>query len=349
MRKPFPTEDLDQVLERTTDVWSRFDRARLFVTGGTGFVGSWLLEVVQRANRVGASRIETVVLSRDPDRARAVAPHLFNAPGITLVKGDVTNFEADVGTIDVCIHAATDVADPDKTADALRIFDAGVIGTRRVLDLALRNGASRFLLTSSGAVYGKQPPSLPKVPETFEGAPDSLDVSTAYGQGKRAAEWLTCAYARQHALHVSIARIYALIGPAIPLDGPFAAGNFVRDTLAGRQIALKGDGRPLRSYLYMADMCVWLLRMLDRGENGQAYNVGSEHAISIAELARQIERISGSAAPAASGPAETSDDAPPRYVPDTSKARHALDVDAFTPLEVALSKTINWHRTAVIV
>jgi dTDP-glucose 4,6-dehydratase len=214
-----------------------------------------------------------------------------------------------------------------------------------VLDLALSHGASHFLLTSSGAVYGKQPSSLPKVPETFEGAPDPLDVNTAYGQGKRAAEWLACAYAQQYALHVSIARIYALVGPAIPLDGPFAAGNFIRDTLAGRQIALKGDGRPLRSYLYMADMCVWLLRMLDRGESGQAYNVGSEHAICIAELARQIERISGSVASTVSVPAETCDEAPPRYVPDTSKARHALDVHAFTPLELALSKTINWHRT----
>ncbi|PMS36922.1 dTDP-glucose 4,6-dehydratase [Trinickia symbiotica] len=345
MRKALPTEDLDQVLEWTADVWARFDRARLFITGGTGFVGSWLLEVVQRANRVTSSRIEMVVLSRDPDRARADAPHLFNASGITLVKGDVTDFDGDIGAIDVCIHAATDVADTSKAADALRIFDAGVIGTRRVLDLALSNGASRFLLTSSGAVYGKQPSSLLKVPETFQGAPDQLDVSTAYGQGKRAAEWLACVYAQQHALHVSVARIYALIGPAIPLDGPFAAGNFIRDALAGRQITLKGDGRPVRSYLYMADLCVWLLRMLNRGESGQAYNVGSERAISIAELATQIEFISESRAPAVTVPAATGDEAPPRYVPDTRKARNALGVDAFTSLEVALSKTINWHRT----
>src|SRR5471032_2882303 len=96
----------------------------------------------------------------------------------------------------------------------------------------------------------------------------------------------------------------------------------------------------------MADACVWLLRMLVSGESGAAYNVGSEREISIIDLARMVEGQCGSTLPAApavqpgSGPA-------PRYVPDTSKARHALDVDEFTPLELALSKTINWNRSAV--
>ncbi|MGF6600003.1 nucleoside-diphosphate-sugar epimerase [Paraburkholderia sp. GAS448] len=347
MRKPLPQEDLDLVVDRTTEVWSTFDRARLFITGGTGFIGSWLLEVVQHANSVHGSRIEIVALSRDPQRAREQAPHLFNAPGVNLIKGDVLDFdEADVGAFDLCIHAATDVADPTKTGDALRAFDTGVLGTRKVLDCAQANQASHFLLTSSGAVYGAQPATLARTPETFAGAPDPLDVNTAYGQSKRAAEWLASAYAQHGDLNVSIARIYALLGPAIPLDGPFAAGNFIRDALAGRQIAIKGDGRPLRSYLYMADACVWLLRMLLSGGRGQAYNVGSEREISIIDLARAVERLCGStavavpAAPAQAGPA-------PRYVPDTAKAREALNVDEYTPLELALSKTINWNRSAV--
>lgn len=348
MRKPLPTKDLDEVIERTADVWSAFARARLFITGGTGFIGSWLLEVVQHANRVTSARIETIALSRDPERVRAQAPHLFDAAGITLVKGDVTNFEANIGPVDLCVHAATDVADTHKAADALRVFDTGVVGARRVLDLAVKSGASRFLLTSSGAVYGKQPPAIANMPETFAGAPDPLDVSSAYGQGKRAAEWLASAYAQQHGLHVSIARIYALVGPAIPLDGPFAAGNFIRDVLAGRRIVMKGDGRPLRSYLYMADMCVWLLRMLHLGESGQAYNVGSERAISIADLAKAIEGLCDSSTAFVTG-APATDEPAPRYVPDTSKARDALGVDEYTSLEVALLKTVNWHRTAVMV
>lgn len=346
MRKPLPQEDLDLVIDRTAEVWSAFERARLFITGGSGFVGSWLLEVVQHANRVNGSRVEIVALSRDPDKARTQAPHLFNAPDVTLIKGNVTDFEADVGAIDLCIHAATDVADPAKARDTLRVFDTGVLGTRKVLDFAQANGASRFLLTSSGAVYGTQPATLSHTPETFPGAPDPLDVNTAYGQSKRAAEWLTSAYGQNGDLHVSIARIYALVGPAIPLDGPFAAGNFIRDALAGQQIAIKGDGRPLRSYLYMADACIWLLRILLSGERGNAYNVGSEREISISDLARVIERLCAPTLPAQpSTPAKTGP--APRYVPDTAKARRTLGVDEYTSLELALSKTINWNRTAV--
>ncbi len=346
MRKPLPQEDLDFVVERTAEVWSAFERARLFITGGTGFIGSWLLEVVRHANRVTGSQIEIVALSRNPQKTMDQAPHLFDVADVKLVKGDVTDFDMHIGAIDLCIHAATDVADPTKTGDALRMFDTGVLGTRRVLDCAHANGASHFLLTSSGAVYGAQPPDLFRVPEMFAGAPDPLDLRTAYGQGKRAAEWLASAYAQQSDLHVSIARIFALVGPAIPLDGPLAAGNFIRDALAARQIAIKGDGRALRSYLYMADATVWLLHILLSGERGQAYNVGSEREISIGDLARLVARLCDAGIPAAPATPPTGAP-PPRYVPDTSKARRTLDLDEFTPLELALSKTINWNRSAV--
>jgi nucleoside-diphosphate-sugar epimerase len=345
MRRPLPSDDLDLIVEQTLDVWSTFARARLFITGGTGFIGSWLLEAIQHANRVHDSGIEVVALSRDPDKARASAPHLYNDRYITLTQGDVNRLEAALGHIDVCIHAATDVGDPSKTSDALLTFDTAVLGTRKVLDVAREAGASHFLLTSSGAVYGRQPATLARTPETFEGAPTPTDVGAAYGQGKRSAEWLASAYAELHRIHVSIARIYALLGPGLPLDGPFAAGNFIRDALAGRSIAINGDGRPVRSYLYIADACVWLFRLLASGERGHAYNVGSELEINIIDLARAVERLCGSTAsaqprmPAGVGP-------PPRYVPDTAKIRGTLNVKEFTSLEAGLAKTINWNRMA---
>ncbi|WP_175714615.1 NAD-dependent epimerase/dehydratase family protein [Burkholderia ambifaria] len=349
MRKPYPREDLDLVIQHTADVWSAFRGARLFVTGGTGFIGSWLLEAVQHANRILGSGIDVVVLSRNPEKARAFAPHLYAVPGVALYEGDVIDFDATTGTIgaiDLCIHAATDVADIAKARDGLRVFDANVTGTRRVLDLARSNGATRFLLTSSGAIYGQQPPTLERTPESYCGAPDTLDTQAAYGHAKRSAEWLASAYGEQHDINVSIARIYALVGPGIPADGPFAAGNFIRDALAGQRIVIKGDGRPLRSYLYIADACIWLLRMLHGGVTGRAYNVGSERAVSILELARMVETLCDAReatvpdmAPAP-GPA-------PRYVPSTSLARHSLGVEEYTPLEAALTKTINWNRNTV--
>ncbi|AOK58428.1 NAD-dependent epimerase/dehydratase family protein [Burkholderia ubonensis] len=346
MRKPFPEEDLDLVVSHTAEVWSSLRGARLFITGGTGFIGSWLLETVLRANRIARADIEIVALSRDPERARSHAPHVFDAPGVRLVQGDVTYFEIDPEPIDLCIHAATDVADLTKAGNALRVFDTNVLGTRKVLEFSQANGASRFLLTSSGAVYGRQPPEIARMSETYPGAPDTLDANTAYSQGKRAAEWLVAAYSKHHGLNAAIARIYALIGPGIPLDGPFAAGNFIRDALAGRQIAILGDGRPLRSYLYMADACIWLLRILASDARGRAFNVGSEREISIVELARMVEQCCG--ADVAPMPRLPSTATPaPRYIPDTTLARETLKLDEFTSLELALSKTVNWYRNAV--
>jgi nucleoside-diphosphate-sugar epimerase len=349
MRAPLPQDDLDLVLSLTPEFWSRFGGARLFITGGTGFIGAWLLQVLQHANDRLGSRIELVVLTRDPERARQQAPHVLSRPDTSLLAGDVSTFAGPVGTLDFCIHAATDVGNPFKAGDPLKVFDSIVLGTRRVLDLALANGASRFLLTSSGAVYGSQPASLERVAETYVGAPDPLQPGAAYGNGKRAAEWLAAAYAAQ-ALQAGfepcIARIFALIGPGLPLNGPFAAGNFVRDALAGQAINVQGDGRPLRSYLYMADLCVWLLRILASGASGQAYNVGSENAVSIAALARKIVDAAGTNTPIEIQTAAASDAPAPRYVPDTLKARHGLGLAEYTPLKTALLKTIHWSRSA---
>ncbi len=367
-----PTEDLDLVLSLTPTFWSRYAGSRLFITGGTGFIGSWLLQVIQRANDSLDSQIELMVLTRNPDRARQQSPHLFERADTRLVAGDVSTFAVPVGSIDLCIHAAAEVGNPQQAAQPLIVFDTIVQGTRRMLDLAQTAGAQRFLLASSGAVYGPQPTHLERMPESYSGSPDPLHAANAYGNGKRAAEWLACAYAAQvaqSAQHASstalarslpptvsstatsftptIARIFAVLGPGLPLDGPFAAGNFIRDALAGRSIQINGDGTPLRSYLYTADLSVWLLRILESGAAGQAYNVGSEHALSIASLAQRVVEAAGTAVPihVQTPPPAAPHHPPARYVPDTAKARLALDLAEYTPLDNVLRKTLQWTRS----
>lgn len=343
MRRAFPTDDLDHIVSETSDIWRALHGSRWFVTGGTGFIGTWLLETIQHANVSVDAKIEVTVLSRSKGKAIATAPHLFGSQSsIAVVEGDVTNFDPNVGAFDVCVHAATDVTDPVKAADHASIFDVGVVGTRRVLDAALANGASRFLLTSSGAVYGPQPPELDRIPESYRGAPDPLDVRTAYGQSKRASEWLASNYAGAHSLRVAIARIFALLGPGLSLEGRFAAGNFIRDACRGEAIKIR-DGRPIRSYLYIADACIWLLRIMVNGANSGAYNLGSEHAVSIADLARMIERLCN-LEPYVAEEAGQQGGLPLRYVPDTTRARTELGLVEHTSLEFGLTKTINWNR-----
>ena len=347
MQYPLPQDDLDLAIALTPGFWSRFGGARLFITGGTGFIGSWLIQTIQRANDRKLSHIDMVVLTRDVNRARHQAPFMFERADTTLVAGDVVDFSAQVGALDLCIHAATDVGDPVRSADRRKAFESIVLGTQRVLDFADAHGVSRFLLTSSGAVYGTQPPGLERIAETHTGAPDPLQPAAAYGVGKRAAEWLAINSAEQAGFIVSIARIFAVLGPGMPLNGTFAAGNFLRDILAGDAMHIQSDGSPVRSYLYMSDLVVWLLRILESGTTGQAFNVGSEHAVSIRELAQGFAQAAHLDASIEITRIRDPHILPPRYVPDTRKARQVLQLSECTPLHVALTKTIQWSRSAI--
>ncbi len=346
MRPPLPTQDLDLALSHAQAFWSRFRGARVLLTGGTGFIGMWLLEVLQHANQKLDVGLQMVVLTRDPERARRRVPHLFNCADTQLVFGNICQPLPSLGPLDLCIHAATDVGDSLVAANPLEVFDSIVQGTRHVLDLSRAAGASRVLLTSSGAVYGTQPADLERLPENHRGAADPLQPRAAYGNGKRAAEWLASAYAAQGGPECCMARIFAIVGPGLPFEGPLAAGNFIRDALADQPINIEGDGRPLRSYLYMADLCIWLLRIAATGQSGQSYNVGSERAVSIAELAGQVAHAAGSVTPVRIHKPTIDPTPPPRYVPDTRRAREELGLAEYTSLSEALLKTIHWSRSA---
>lgn len=347
MRHPLPPDDLDRVLSLTPALWPGFKDARIFITGGTGFIGTWLVEVLLHANRCLDLRMEIVILSRNPESAKSSAPHLFGDRAVALIEGNVSDFRQPVGKFDLCIHAATDVGDLGKTTNFREIFESTVCGTSRVLDLAESSGVKRFLLTSSGAIYGTQPPTLERMAESFTGAPDPLNRTAAYANGKRAAEWL-CSEAMVRAdFQGSIARIFALVGPGLPLSGPFAAGNFIRSALHHHPIELQGDGRTVRSYLYMLDACVWLLQILMKGERSQAYNVGSEEEVSIMELARRVTAAAGGTQ-SISAPPPLDNSLPARYVPDTTKARRTLSLDQYTSLDTALKKTVEWSRQAIL-
>ncbi|NDB69819.1 MAG: NAD-dependent epimerase/dehydratase family protein [Methylocystaceae bacterium] len=284
-------KDFESVVEGVGSDWLGLKDGHLFITGGTGFIGRWLLETLKLADLRYTLNLRASVLTRNPENFAKKAPDLFNAPIFTLIAGDVQNFNFPEGDFTHLIHAATDASAELNARDPRLMFDTVLNGTRRALDFAVEKKISRILNLSSGAVYGPQPFNMEYVKEDWFGAPDCRRAVNAYGEGKRAAEMLCAIYEKQFGLSVTTARIFALLGPYLSIDTHFAAGNFIRDAIAGKKIIVQSSGSAVRSYLYVADLTEQLWRLLLRGEAGHAYNLGSSEGISIKDLAEKVATL----------------------------------------------------------
>jgi dTDP-glucose 4,6-dehydratase len=204
-----------------------------------------------------------------------------------------------------------------------------------VLDGLAAAGCGKFLLLSSGAVYGDQPASTPALAEDAGLAGNPLSPANAYGEGKRIMEMLCACRTGKDLPAPVVARCFAFLGPHLP--GHLAPAQFLRDALTGGPIVLRSDGSAMRSYLYAADLAVWLLVLLARGCAGRAYNVGGAEAISVADLARTIR---DTVAPGTRIDILGTDNGAPRhrYLPDTRRARADLGLEAWTPLPQAIER-----------
>jgi dTDP-glucose 4,6-dehydratase len=339
---PIFKRDLDHVLDYTRDLWKEVHGERIFLTGGTGFFGCWLLETFVHANVRLSLGARAVVLTRNRTAFASKAPHLESAEALDFCEGDVQNFAFPEGRFSYVIHAATDSDAKLQAEQPLMILDSVVQGTRRTLELARECGARRYLLTSSGAVYGRQPPEMTHMPENYTGGPDLSDWRVGYSEGKRMAELMSILYHRTYGIETRIARCFAFVGPHLPLDRAFGIGNFLRDALAGGPIELKGDGTPFRSYLYAADLAIWLWTILFRGKTPAPYNVGSGDSFTMREVANAVAdafnprpELIVRGIPVAGKPAE-------RYVPDVTHAEAELGLKPEVLLPEAVRRTVEW-------
>lgn len=294
---------------------------RIFLTGGTGLFGKWLLTALRKSSS------EIVLLSRAPEVFLKSFP-IAKSMAVKFVKGDIRDFKFPKGRFDYCIHAATPVVSDDLNNAEDEMTSVIVNGTKRVVEFAQTTGVGRLLYVSSGAVYGVQPPKVEHIPENFPCNP-----VTAYGKGKLRAEELCL----QSNLDCMIARCFAFVGPKMPLDAHFAIGNFIGNCLRNEPIVIKGDGTAIRSYMYSTDLAEWLLTIMVKGRKGNAYNVGSDDAISISDLAHKVRRVLSPENPVEFKAKPKLDGRlPSRYLPSIEKAKKLLSLELRVGLEKAI-------------
>jgi dTDP-glucose 4,6-dehydratase len=334
--------DLKYIYSKTDSILYNLHKKKILLTGGTGFIGKWLLEYFLWVNKNKLAEIEVFVISRNPESFLEKFSR-FIASEINFIEGDILTFDFDsLGSCDHIIHAAADADAKLNYEDPLRMINTVVFGTRNVFDYGVRVKAQKILYLSSGAVYGVQPPELRSFPENYPGGPDFIDTSSAYAESKRLAELYAACYANQYGLNITIARCFAFVGPYLPLDKHFAIGNFILNGLRGEDIIIRGNGIPLRSYMYSADLVIWLLFCLINGKKGQAYNVGSDYAISILDLANEVSRFFPSVSVKVLGKISPTD-RNQNYVPCTEKIKSELKVPGIVPLKEAIHRTVQFY------
>ncbi|HDR9252685.1 NAD-dependent epimerase/dehydratase family protein [Burkholderia vietnamiensis] len=300
----------------------------IFFSGGTGFFGKAVLRYLTaldgRAREALVSQM--TVLSRDPDRFLGQHPEFAALPWLTFHRGDIEAPESlpRDGDFTHVLHAAADSTNVGHL-DPWRRHEQITLGTKNMLQFAADRGIRRFLLTSSGGVYGAQPADLDTIPETYHGMPDPLHAANAYGVAKRQAEHLCALYADRYGIEPVVARCFAFVGEDLPLDVHFAIGNFIRDALFRDEIVINGDGSPVRSYMDQAELARWLLAILRNGMAGRAYNVGGHEPVTLLEAARLVSRVLGNDKPVrvlhrAGGDNPIRN----RYLPDLSRAESEL-------------------------
>lgn len=336
---PLNAKDLEYVLHRVAPLWDDLRNSHLLITGSTGFFGKWLLETLAYANRQLELNIKLSAVSRDPKTFLDAMPHLQKENFINWIKGDLQNLSLHAPTFTHILHAGTTSA---QAIAPIEMADTVLNGTKNILKLAAESRSKKFLFVSSGAVYGKIPPTISHVTEDYLGGPDLSSISMTYAESKRMAEIFCQIHASSSEVQLKIARCFAFVGPHLPLNTHFAIGNFIRDALSGDQIFIQGDGSPLRSYLYAADLAIWLWRLLLTNNTG-IYNIGSSQSLSIQQVAELVSSIAPNPVKIHTAKQPNPSISAERYIPSTVKAETNLEISNITPITDAIKRTFEYY------
>lgn len=316
----------------------------LLVTGGTGFLGSWICETVAYLNDECKAGMKLHVVARDRDRFERNLGNLASRAYLDFIRCDVRSFAEMPKDVNYVVHAA---ANPDcryHSSHPIETMTTIAEGTASVLRAADRASDLRmFLNVSSSAVYGEQPVDVPMIAEDFNGIPLAAAAKSPYAEAKRYAEALCAAARREARIPIATIRPFTFMGPFQSLDAPWALNNFMNDALRKRPIRILSDGRTVRGYMYGADAAVWALAILVGARSGQVYNVGSSEGIAMSDLAQKVA-ASASPKPDVMLNASITGVVPSSVlVPDTRAAEADFGLRRSIGVDSAIEHTMAWH------
>jgi dTDP-glucose 4,6-dehydratase len=311
-------------------------KLRAVVTGGAGFLGSHLCDLLIEKGW------EVLCLDNLVTGSDANVSHLLSHPRFRFVRQDVTRYIEVPGPVDAVLHFASPASPPDYLKLPIQTLKVGALGTHNALGLALAKKA-KFMQASTSECYGD--PEVSPQPESYWGRVNPIGPRGVYDEAKRFAEALTMAYHRSHGLDTRIVRIFNTYGPHMRLNDGRALPNFLYQALSGDPITVYGDGKQTRSFCYVSDLLDGIHRLLESDEH-EPVNIGNPHEITILEFAERVRRLVGATTPIVFRPLPQDD--PKQRCPDITKARRILHWEPKVNLEEGLKLTYEYFHQKVV-
>ncbi|OXA92183.1 NAD-dependent epimerase/dehydratase family protein [Flavobacterium hercynium] len=326
------------------DSFSILENQSILITGGTGFIGKWLTEMISYINFTNNINITVYLLGRDIAKFKEEVPHLAEKTFVKFIEQDVRYLHDLPNDINYIIHAAGSPDNREHVSDPLKTIETFYKGTQSLLDVASRiQGLKKIIHLSSHQVYGKNE-NEEQITENSFGPFEALNVNNCYAESKRIAETLCSYYKNNLRLPIVILRPFAFIGPYQNLEKPWAINSFIRDAILGGPIRILGNGLTERSYLYASDMAYYILRSLILANIGDIYNLGSNVPISLNELALKIKSQSTVKMEVLSRSSKENYLSISKLVPNTNKITKDLNVSETFTIDEAINRTILWNQ-----
>lgn len=287
-------EDVRAVAELALP-WDKLSGKSILLSGATGLIGSFLVDVLMEKNRDGLG-MAVYALGRSKERAKARFEAHWDNKLFHFVSYDVKEplREEGIGSIDYVLHLASNTHPLQYSTDPIGTITTNIIGLQNMLEFAVAHNAVRFAFASSNEIYGENRGDAELFDEKYCGYIDCNTMRAGYPESKRCGEALCQAYKAQKGLDVVIARFTRSYGPTMLASDTKAISQFIKKGVLGEDVVLKSAGTQFYSYQYMADSVSGLLTILLCGENGEAYNIAEEHSdITLRDLAAIIAGFNG--------------------------------------------------------
>lgn len=286
-------EDLDLVANSDLP-WDKLQNKIVMISGATGLIGSFLVDVLMRKNDKEGLNCKIYALSRQAERfIKRFSIWKYNS-NLYHIPYDINNplIKDDLGTVDYILHLASNTHPIQYSTDPIGTITTNIIGVHNMLNFAVEHSASRFLLASSNEIYGENRGDKEAFSEDYCGYIDCNTMRAGYPESKRCSEALCQAFKVQKGLNVVISRLTRSYGPTMLFSDTKAISQFIKKALSGEDIVLKSSGTQYYSYTYVSDAASGLLYVLLKGENGEAYNVADESSdIMLKDLSSLIANI----------------------------------------------------------